>query len=179
MRRRKFVSMVGVAASVGATGCTGNGSGDGSGDGGNGADDTDETDETDGDGGENGGETDSDATDLTGQDEVEVSVGAGSSGFRFDPADIVVGAGTAVRWVWTGSGGSHNVTHADGEDPYEPDEEEPPIQREAGGENPLFKSELVNEEGHEFTYTFEESGTYDYVCTVHVSQGMSGSVEVQ
>lgn len=169
--------MVGVAASVGATGCTGNDNGDGGDDGGSGADDTDESG-TDGE--ENGGGTGSDATDLTGQNEVEVSVGAGSSGFRFDPADIVVDAGTTVRWVWTGSGGSHNVTHADGEEPYEPDEEEElPIQRDAGGENPLFKSELVNEEGHEFSYTFEESGTYDYVCTVHVTQGMSGSIEVQ
>lgn len=161
--------MLGVATVAGVTGCTGNGeNGDGDGNGADGGKDTDGDEDGDGD-----------TTDFTGQEEVEVDVGAGDSGFRFDPADITVDAGTTVVWTWTGRGGQHDVTHADGEEPYDPGEEEPPIQREAGGENPLFKSELVNEEGHEFTYTFEESGTYDYVCTVHVTQGMSGSVEVQ
>ena len=187
MKRRKFVGLLGVAAAAGVTGCTGSGNGDGGSDGENGGggdngsdDGTEEADNNGDGGGGDDGDTDEDTTDLTGQEEVEVDVGAGSSGFQFDPADIAVDAGTTVRWVWTGSGGSHDVTHADGEEPYEPGgEQEVPIKRDAGGENPLFKSELVGDEGHEFTYTFEEAGTYDYVCTVHVTQGMAGSVEVQ
>jgi serine/threonine-protein kinase len=181
MRRREFVSTACVAAVTGVTGCTGGGNGDG------------EVNGDDGTGGAENGEgedptqedvdttegQDGNATDMTGQNEVEVEVGAGETGFRFDPADIVVDAGTTVVWTWVGGGGSHDVTHADGDEPYEVGDEEAPIQREAGGETPLFKSELVNGEGHEFTYTFEESGTYEYVCTVHVTQGMVGSVEVE
>jgi halocyanin-like protein len=101
---------------------------------------------------------------MTGQGEVEVDVGAGPSGFKFDPADIVVDAGTTVRWVWTGRGSQHNVIEADGEEPLD---------------DPSFESELVAEEGFEFTHTFEEVGTHDYVCSVHLAQDMVGSVQVE
>lgn len=184
MRRREFVSTACVAAVTGVTGCTGGGNGDGEGNGGTGdAENGDEENREDEDSPQEDIDTtegqDGNATDMTGQDEVDVEVGAGETGFRFDPADIVVDAGTTVVWTWVGGGGSHDVTHAEGDEPYEPSDEEAPIQREAGGETPLFKSELVNGDGHEFTYTFEESGTYEYVCTVHVTQGMVGSVEVE
>jgi len=111
-------------------------------------------------GGTDGG---SGATDLTGQDEVTVEVGAGENGFRFEPADIVVDEGATVRWVWNGRGGQHNVIESDGD--------------EALG-NASFRSELAGEEGHVFTHTFDEAGTYDYICAPHVAQGMVGSVEV-
>jgi halocyanin-like protein len=102
-------------------------------------------------------------TDMTGQDEVVVEVGAGPSGFKFDSADIKIDPGTTVRWVWTGRGGQHNVIQSDGVSPLD---------------DPAFESELIGVEGHEFTYTFEEPGTYDYVCSPHIAQGMIGSVEV-
>jgi len=180
MKRRDFVSMAGVVVAAGLTGCAGGGGGNGDSDGGGdgGAENGDSDDPTGEDADTTEGQ-DGEATDMTGQDEVEVEVGAGETGFRFDPADVVVDTGTTVRWVWSGGGGSHDVTHADGDEPYEPGDAELPVQSEAGEKNPLFKSELVNEEGHEFTYTFEESETYDYVCTVHVTQGMVGSVEVE
>jgi len=163
MDRRRFVKITGVAAAAGATGCLGGG-----GDNGDDGEDGENGDDGDNGGGNGGADTtvgqDGNATDMTGQDEVEVSVGAGSQGYRFDPADIVVDAGTTVRWVWTGQGSQHNVVEADGTETLD---------------DPSFESELVAEEGHEFTHTFEESGTYDYVCSVHINQDMVGSVEVE
>ena len=165
MDRRRFVKITGVAAAAGVTGCIGGGgNGDDGGDGENGEDGGD------GNGGGGGGGADTTAgqdgnySDMTGQSEVTVDVGAGSQGFKFDPADITIDAGTTVRWVWTGRGSQHNVVEADGDQTID---------------DPSFESELVAEEGHEFTHTFEEAGTYDYVCSVHTAQNMVGSVQVE
>lgn len=165
MDRRNFIKIAGVAAAVGVTGCTGNG-----GDGGDGGDGNGDGDNGDGNGDDGNGGADTTVgqdgnldADLTGEDEVEVDVGAGPQGFKFDPADIRIDAGTTVRWVWTGRGSQHNVIESDGEQPLD---------------DPSFESELVADEGHEFTHTFEEPGTYDYVCEVHLAQDMIGSVEV-
>ncbi len=162
MDRRRFVKITGVAAAAGVTGCIGGGDNGGDGN---------ETDGGDngGDGGDGGGtETsvgqDGNYTDLTGQDEAEVMVGPSQElQYKFNPADIRIDPGTTVRWVWGGYGSQHNVVEADGDQPLD---------------DPSFESELVAEEGHEFTHTFEESGTYDYVCSVHLAQDMIGSIEV-
>jgi serine/threonine-protein kinase len=112
MDRRNFIKIAGVAGAVGVTGCTGGG---GDGDGGDG--------DGGGDGGDGGGNGGSDTTagqdgtldaDLTGQDEVNVDVGAGPSGYKFDPADIRIDPGTTVVWTWTGRGSQHNVVESDG-----------------------------------------------------------------
>ncbi|MFP4174710.1 MAG: halocyanin domain-containing protein [Halobacteriales archaeon] len=164
MDRRKFVKFTGVAAAAGVTGCLGGGD--------NGEDEENGDDEDNGDNGgdngDNGGSEstvgqDGNYTDMTGEDEVEVDVGAGEEGYKFDPADVSIDPGTTVRWVWTGEGSQHNVIESDGEEPLS---------------DPSFESELTAEEGFEFTHTFEESGTYDYVCDVHLAQDMIGSVEV-
>ncbi|MEZ3117751.1 halocyanin domain-containing protein [Halobaculum sp. MBLA0147] len=96
--------------------------------------------------------------DRTGQSEVTVEVGVqnGDGAYGFGPAAVRVSPGTTVVWEWTGKGGSHNVV-ADG-----------------GG----FESELVGEEGHTFSQTFESAGTYKYYCTPHQALGMKGAVVV-
>ncbi|QSG01540.1 halocyanin domain-containing protein [Natranaeroarchaeum sulfidigenes] len=96
--------------------------------------------------------------DHTGSSEVAVAVGAGD-GLAFDPVAIQVDQGTTVVWEWTGDGGSHNVVHA--------------------GSAELFESDLVNREGHTFEYTFEEEGTFNYICTPHEASEMKGSVVVE
>jgi halocyanin-like protein len=164
MDRRRFVKITGVAAAAGVTGCIGGG-----GNGDDGEDGENGEDGGDGNGGGGGGADttagqDGNYSDMTGQSEVTVDVGAGSQGFKFDPADITIDAGTTVRWVWTGQGSQHNVVEADGDQPLD---------------DPSFESELVATEGHEFTHTFEEAGTYDYVCSVHTAQNMVGSVQVE
>ncbi|SFG87807.1 halocyanin domain-containing protein [Halopelagius inordinatus] len=96
--------------------------------------------------------------DRTGQPEVTVTVGAsGNNGnFAFAPPAVRVSPGATVVWEWSGEGGSHNVAADDGS----------------------FESEMVGESGHTFSQTFEEAGTYKYVCTPHEAMGMKGAVVV-
>ncbi|MFQ3284699.1 halocyanin domain-containing protein [Natronomonas sp.] len=94
--------------------------------------------------------------DMTGSDSVTVEVGAGD-GLAFGPAAVAVSSGTTVTWEWTGEGGDHNVSGSDGN----------------------FDSETAGEEGHTFEHTFEESGTYTYVCTPHEAVGMLGAIHVE
>jgi len=97
--------------------------------------------------------------ERTGESEVAVSVGASGNGgnFAFGPPAIRVDPGTTVTWEWTGEGGEHNVV-SDGDGPLE--------------------SDLVGEDEHTYSHTFEESGVYRYVCTPHESVGMKGAVVV-
>ncbi|ELZ52536.1 MULTISPECIES: halocyanin domain-containing protein [Halorubrum] len=174
--RRRFVQATTAAgATLLLAGCSGGGGdgGDGS-DGSDGGDSSDGSDGSDGGSGGDGGDTQylaeepdyggwfdgannyEQTVDATGQDEVTVDVGAGD-GLAFGPAAVAVSPGTTVVWEWTGQGGGHNVAAESGD----------------------FESETVQEEGHTFEYTFEEPGTYEYVCTPHSSVGMKGAVVVQ
>jgi halocyanin-like protein len=96
--------------------------------------------------------------DGRGESEVEVAVGAGGQGYAFDPPAILVEPGTTVVWRWTGNGGGHNVVE----------------ENEAFGDD-----EIHVDEGHTYEHTFEEPGTYRYVCTPHDAQGMRGAVAVE
>jgi halocyanin-like protein len=97
--------------------------------------------------------------DETGSGEVTVTVGSSANGgnFGFGPAAVRVDTGTTVVWEWNGKGGSHNVA------------------ADAG----VFESELVSEDGHTFSHTFEETGTVRYACTPHETVGMKGAVVVE
>ena len=68
---------------------------------------------------------------------------------EFGPEELVVEAGTEVTWDWQGES-SHDVVGPD-------------------FESPLQTSGT-------FTHTFEEAGTYTFVCSPH--GGMSGTVHV-
>jgi plastocyanin len=75
-------------------------------------------------------------------------------GIAFNPAEVTVGVGDTVTWTNNDSV-DHDVT-ADSFSSGDP-----------GGMAP----------GDTFEHTFEEAGTFDYVCTVH--PGMEGSVVVE
>lgn len=68
---------------------------------------------------------------------------------EFGPEELVVQAGTEVTWDWQGEA-EHDVVGP-------------------GFESPLQASGT-------FTHTFEEAGTYTFVCSPH--GGMTGSVHV-
>ena len=74
--------------------------------------------------------------------------------FEFDPKDLTVEAGTEVEWTNEDSA-DHNVIF-DGDTPADVDN---------------------LEQGQSGSVTFDEAGTFDYVCSYH--PGMEGSVEVQ
>ncbi|MEF8776170.1 MAG: halocyanin domain-containing protein [Haloarculaceae archaeon] len=102
---------------------------------------------------------DEELTDLRGQDEVTVEVGAaGNNGnFAFGPAAVQIEPGTTVVWEWTGEGGQHNVLHEDGD---------------------AFGSELKGEAGATFEHEFGEAGVYRYYCDPHKALGMKGAIVV-
>jgi halocyanin-like protein len=86
--------------------------------------------------------------DVTGNDEY----------MAFDPAAIEVAPGTTVSWEWSGHGGKHNVVSVDG----------------------AFESgdPVEANTGTIFEHTFEETGTYRYVCEEHDDEGMRGAIVV-
>lgn len=97
--------------------------------------------------------------DLSGEETVEVTVGAGDQGLLFEPPAIQVDPGTTVVWEWAGEGGEHNVAEEDS----------------------VFESERAAEAGHTFEHTFEaddEGEVFRYVCTPHEALGMLGAVAV-
>ena len=77
----------------------------------------------------------------------------------FNPAAIEIPPGTTVSWEWSGHGGEHNVVAVDGSfDSGEP---------------------LEANTGTIYEHTFEETGTYRYVCQPHQEQGMKGAIVVE
>lgn len=97
--------------------------------------------------------------DYTGEEEVTVlngEVDGIDQTFVFDPAAIRIEAGTTVVWEWAG-GDTHSVTDVDGE----------------------FDSDLLSGDGETWDYTFDEPGTYLYVCTPHEALDQKGAVIVE
>lgn len=74
---------------------------------------------------------------------------------QFDAATVTVQEGDTVTFTW--QGGFHDVVFADG----------------------VSSGTPVGIDGTTFSRTFDAAGTYAYVCTVHESAGMIGTVIVE
>ena len=74
---------------------------------------------------------------------------------QFEPANVTVAVGDTVTFVW--QGGFHDVTFADG----------------------VSSGAPVGIDGTTYARTFDAPGSYGYVCTVHESGGMVGTVVVE
>ncbi len=74
---------------------------------------------------------------------------------QFEPAALTVGTGDKVTFSW--KGGFHDVVFADG----------------------VSSGAPVNVVGTIFSRTFDTAGTYSYICSLHESIGMTGTVTVQ
>jgi plastocyanin len=71
---------------------------------------------------------------------------------RFHPGNLTISRGDSVTWVWRDGGEEHNVTaHA-------------------------FRSHTMTHGS--FTVRFSRSGTFNYRCTIHESEGMRGRIVV-
>jgi halocyanin-like protein len=154
-RRTVLRAVGGLVVSATLAGCLGGGNGDASGL--DGVETVPEDEEPDYDGWLDDVPNYEGTADLRGESEVTVDVGTGNDGMRFTPPAILVDVGTEVVWEWTGQGGQHNVVDSDG----------------------AFESELVADGGHTFAHTFDEPGTYRYLCTPHQAQAMKGAVAVE
>lgn len=74
------------------------------------------------------------------------------SHLRYHPATLSIKRGDSVRWLWEDKGEEHNVT----------------------GKG--FKSKTMT--NGSFSVRFTKSGTFNYHCTIHVKEGMRGSIVV-
>lgn len=74
------------------------------------------------------------------------------SGVRFHPGTLNVNRGDSVTWAWHIRESEHNVTFHT-------------VHSRTGSNG-------------SFTVRFNRRGTFSYVCTVHVSEGMRGKIVV-
>lgn len=94
--------------------------------------------------------------DMTGEDSITIENGPNAPDYEYDPAAVRIDAGTEVTWEWVSDG--HTVTTQDGPEDFD-----------TGIEN----------EGYEFSHTFDEPGNVLYVCTPHEAIGQLGAVVVE
>jgi plastocyanin len=80
-------------------------------------------------------------------------------GTSFNPGNLTIEPGTTVTWL-NNSSEVHTVTS--GSD---------------GDHDGIFDSGNLNP-GENFSYTFDEEGTYPYYCIPHVNVGMTGTIIV-
>ncbi len=71
----------------------------------------------------------------------------------FNPSTLSVPVNSTVTWQWNSGGVAHNVTFEDG-------------------------PASANLTTGTFPRTFSATGDYAYVCTIHVAEGMAGTVSV-
>jgi plastocyanin len=74
------------------------------------------------------------------------------SHIRYHPGTLSIKRGDTVTWLWKDKGNEHNVT----------------------GKG--FKSKTMTKGS--FSVRFTRTGTFNYHCTIHVSEGMRGSIVV-
>ncbi|MFC7226254.1 plastocyanin/azurin family copper-binding protein [Salinirubellus salinus] len=96
------------------------------------------------------------------QSSKEVIVGPGGS-LVFEPAELYVKPGTTVNFVWESD--LHNIV-------VESQPEGANWEGTEGGAADTYDT------GHEYSFTFETTGTYEYYCAPHRSSGMVGTVIV-
>jgi len=93
----------------------------------------------------------------------EVVVGPGGS-LVYDPEELTIAPGTTVNFVWDSD--NHNIvvdSQPDG----------------AGWEGTEGGETKTYDTGHEYSHTFETTGTYEYYCQPHLTAGMEASITVQ
>jgi plastocyanin len=71
---------------------------------------------------------------------------------RFHPGTLTINRGDSVTWSWHGREGEHNVSFRG------------------------FHSRTGS--SGSYTVRFTRAGTFAYVCTIHVAEGMSGKIIV-
>jgi plastocyanin len=71
---------------------------------------------------------------------------------RFHPGTMSIKHGDTVQWLWQDKGTAHNVTGSG------------------------FKSKTMAKGS--FSVRFTKAGTFNYHCTIHVSEGMKGKIVV-
>ena len=109
---------------------------------------------------------------------IEVKMLGDDKGYRFDPANITVKAGDAIKFVNV-TGGPHNVAFDEATTPADVK-----AQLDAnmpGAHMGPLSGPLVSNPNEAYTISFAnvKPGSYDIHCTPHLAMGMKGKVTVQ
>jgi plastocyanin len=113
---------------------------------------------------------------ATGQTHTVRMVGD-AQGYRFEPANITVKRGDAVKWVMV-SGGPHNVQF----DPNGiPGGAQAQLTANMPNQATPLGSPMMMNANEEYTVSFAgvPAGAYNYTCTPHLAMNMKGVVTVQ
>jgi plastocyanin len=108
----------------------------------------------------------------------EIKMIGDDKGYRFEPADVTIKSGDAVKFVMV-SGGPHNVAF----DPAALTDAQAKAQLDANMDNKIseLSSPMLMNPNEEYVISFGgvKPGKYDFHCTPHLAMGMKGSITVQ
>jgi plastocyanin len=110
---------------------------------------------------------------------IEVKMLGDEKGYRFDPANITVKAGDAIKFTNV-SGGPHSVG-------FDPAKVPPAVQPQLGANMPgdhsmgALEGPMLLQPNETYVISFAKipAGTYDFHCTPHLALGMKGVITVQ
>jgi plastocyanin len=116
------------------------------------------------------------AAPATGQTH-EVKMIGDATGYKFDPANITVKQGDAVKFVMV-SGGPHNVTFQNVADAAAKAQLDANMPGQKMGE---LAGPMVMQPNEAYVVSFAKvpAGKYDYICTPHAAMNMKGTITVQ
>lgn len=107
----------------------------------------------------------------------EIKMIGDDKGYRFEPADLTIKSGDAVKFVMV-SGGPHNVSFDPAAVPADSK-----AQLDANMDNKMseLSSPMLMNPNEEYVISFGgvKPGKYDFHCTPHLAMGMKGTITVQ
>ena len=108
---------------------------------------------------------------------VEIKMIGDATGYKFDPANVTIKKGDAVKFIMT-SGGPHNVAFLNVTDPAAKAQIDANMSGAKMGEmsSPML---MQPNEGYTISFANVPAGKYDFTCTPHAAMNMKGQVTVQ
>ncbi len=105
----------------------------------------------------------------------EVKMIGDATGYKFDPANITVKSGDAIKYIMV-SGGPHNVAFID-----TPAAAKSQLMANMPNQMKELTSPMMMNPNENYTISFANvaPGTYNYHCEPHAAMGMKGTITVQ
>jgi plastocyanin len=110
----------------------------------------------------------------------EVKMIGDASGYKFEPANLTVKQGDAVKFIMV-VGGPHNVAFQNVTDAAAKAQLDANMPAAPGAKLGELSGPLLMNPNEAYTVSFGKvpAGKYDYVCTPHLAMNMKGSITVQ
>jgi len=108
---------------------------------------------------------------------VEVKMIGDASGYKFEPANVTIKQGDAVKFVMT-SGGPHNVAFQGITDAAAQAQLDANM---SGAKMGALSSPMLMQPNEAYTISFAKvpAGTYNFTCTPHAAMNMKGVITVK